>query len=172
MTADLPERLQALHADILAARPGLCAERALLVTEYFRDRRNAARPVVVQKAEALAQVLARKQVRIHPRELLVGCFTSRRVGGSLYPELHGVVVMEDLFRFHRRAVNPLEVDPKDRTALITRVLPFWATRVTALRGQPLGWTARYLLDQLRPVRYLVNEAGGVSHFVPPATRAA
>lgn len=163
---ELSPRVRALQLEILQARPALCAERALAVTEYFRDRANREAPMVVQKAEALAYVLRKKTVRIHPGELLAGCFSSHRVGGSVYPELHGVVILEDLFRFERRKVNPLRVAPADKWALLTDVMPYWATRMMALRGQPLPWAAQYLAGQLAPIHYLINEAGGVAHFVP------
>jgi hypothetical protein len=160
------DRVLALHEEILATPRALCAERALLVTRFFRDEADREEPIVVQKARAIAAILARKQVRIHPRERLVGCFTSKRVGGGLYPELHGVVMLEDLFRFGRRGVNPFVVSPEDRRRLLVEVLPYWASRVMVLRGQPLHRAARFVVDQLSPIRYLVNESGGISHFVP------
>jgi len=163
---DVGARVRALHEEVLAFRPALCAERALLVTEFFRARRGAGAPVVVQKAEALTHVLRGKQVRIHPRELLVGCFTSHRVGGGLYPELHGVAMLEDLGRFDRRAVNPLAVAPADRRRLLREVLPFWLPRIMAIRALPPARVARFLADQLAPTFHLINETGGISHFVP------
>ena len=166
MTADASPRLRAIDAEIRAARPGLCAERALSVTRYFRVRSHRRRPMAVQKAEALVRVLADKTVRIHPRELVVGNFTSHRVGGGLYPELHGVPVMEDLFAFDRRAVNPFTVAPVDRLRLLVEVVPFWLPRMMSVRGRPLFSSLRFLVDQLSPTLYLINETAGVSHIVP------
>lgn len=163
---ELSSRVKGLHAAIQEAPLSLCAERALLVTRYFKDPAHRTKPMVIQKAEALASVLANKRVQIYPHELLVGNFTSSRVGGGLYPELHGVVMMEDLFRFETRKVNRLKLQPGDRKRLLTEVLPFWATRVLALRGRPLLAALRFVLDQTAPARFLINESGGVSHFVP------
>ncbi|MCP3962767.1 MAG: formate acetyltransferase [bacterium] len=162
----LSERVRQIHETILRAAPALCAERALLVTRYFRRRTDRAEPRVVRKASALAYLLRNKKVRIYPGERLVGCFTSYRVAGGLYPELHGVAMMEDLFRFDKRAVNPIRVDPKARRRLLLEVLPYWLPRFVALRSfSPLGALA-FVLDQLSPASYVVNETGGVSHFVP------
>ena len=66
------------------------------MTGYFRARGNRRKPLPIQKAEALAHVLAHKTVCIHPGERLVGNFTSHRVGGQLFPETHGLPVLEDL----------------------------------------------------------------------------
>jgi len=129
----LSPRVRALEKAVTGAQPGLCVERAELVTRYFRHA-DERRPAVVLAAEALAFVLANKSVRIHPNELLAGCASSHRVGGSLYPELHGLGMLEDLFRFERRSVNPLVMRPGDRLRLL-RLVPFWLTRFLPARSR-------------------------------------
>lgn len=159
-------RVRQLAAEVAAARPGLCAERALLITEYFRDLAAPAEAIVVAKARALAHVLARQSLRIHEGELLVGNFTAQRVGGALYPELVGLTVFEDLLRIERRAVNPMRIVPSHRRRLFTEVLPYWATRNLVWRS--LGWrgTWRWLREQSAQRLYVINESGGIAHFVP------
>lgn len=165
----IPARLLALDQAIRAAKPGLCAERALLVTRFFKEQ-DGSRPMVVQKGEALAAILRGKTVHLWPQELLVGCFTSYRVGGGVYPELHGVAMLEDLLKMDSREVNPLAVDPADRRRLLTEVLPYWATRMLAVRGRPLIESVKFVADQLKPAFHLINESGGISHFVPDYPR--
>jgi formate C-acetyltransferase len=162
----LPERVQTLNAQVRRSAPGLCAERAVLVTRYFRKRRNRRKPVVLAKAEALAHVLRNKEVRIHPDELLVGNFTRYRVGGGVYPELHGVPMLEDLFRFPRRPTNPLAVSRGDTLRLLFEVVPFWLPRFVGIRAHPLPRALRFLVEQLNPTTHLVVESAGISHFVP------
>jgi formate C-acetyltransferase len=163
---ELSGRVRALHDDVRSAPHTLSAERAVLVTRYFGRRANRSKPMLVQKAEALAEVLRHKHVCIHPRELLVGCFTPHRVGGELYPELHGVAMIEDLFRFARRRVNPFSVSKSERRQLLLEVLPFWLTRFMAMRVRPVTKALRFVREQLNPVFHLINETGGISHFVP------
>jgi formate C-acetyltransferase len=165
-----PDRVRRLRLAVGAARPAVCAERALLITEYFEDRRNEAKPAVTRRAEALRHVLRRRRAAVWPDELLVGSFTSKRVGGSILPELHGVAVLEDLLAFDRRKVNPLSIDRADRRALATRVLPFWSTRFLALRAFSRPRALRFVADQLRLDRYVINETGGISHFAPDYSR--
>ena len=160
------ERVWRLRARVQTAEPTICAERALLVTEYFKERRNRKKPMVIQKAEALAHILGKRRARVYDHELLVGCFSSKRVGGSLLPELHGVAILEDLTRFQTRKVNPLRLGARDKWALATRVMPFWSTRFLALKAFPLPRAMGFIKDQLTARRYLVNETGGISHIVP------
>jgi len=160
------DRVRRLHETVRSTRPAVSAERALLVTRYFRRRENRGKPTVIQKAEALAEVLRRKRVVIYPQELLVGCPTPYRVGGEIYPELHGVAVLEDLSRFEHRDVNPFFVAPDDRRRLRREVLPFWLGRFMAIRVRPLSRALRFVHEQLNPKLHLINETGGISHFVP------
>jgi len=53
-------RVLRLRAAVQNAKPGVCAERALRVTEYFKRRANRRKPVIVQKAEALREVLGNR----------------------------------------------------------------------------------------------------------------
>jgi len=162
----LSERVQALHREILGAQPALSAERALLVTRFFRREAARSEPVVLQKAAALSWLLRNKAALIRPGELLVGCFTEHRVGGNLFPELHGLGMLEDLFVFDRRRTNPLQVSRSDRWRLLLRVVPFWLPRFLAVRAFGPLRAARFVLDQLDATSHLVNETGGIAHFVP------
>ena len=164
--AMFPSRVWQLRQAVQAARPAVCAERALLITEYFRAPKNRAKPMVRQKAEALAHVLGRRRAVIYPRELLVGCFSTKRVGGGVLPELHGVAMLEDLLSFDSRQLNPLHIDAATRRALATRVLPFWSTRFLALRAFPPARALGFVAHQLRAAQYVINETGGISHIVP------
>lgn len=159
-------RSEKLKAAVQQARPAVCPERAVIWTEYCRGRANHHKAPVIQIGEALSLVLAKKRVAIHPHELIVGNYTSKRVGGSIFPELHGIPMLEDLFRFERRAVNPLQISGADRRRLLS-VVPFWATRFLALRvhRSPLR-TLRLVWDQLRAERSLINELAGISHVAP------
>lgn len=160
------DRITRLRAAVQGAAPGICAERALLWTAYHREGKNRNKHPVIKMAEALREVLLNKTVRIYPDELIVGNFTSKRVGGSLYPELHGVPVMIDLFRFNTRKTNPLEISRSERAALL-KIIPFWMFRFLGVRAHRSPFArARFIVNQLRGNQYLINETGGISHLAP------
>jgi len=160
------DRVWRLRKAVQSAKPTVCPERALLVTEYFRKRGNRRKPVLIQKAEALRHILKSRSAHIYEDELLVGSFSSRRVGGSILPELHGTAVLLDLFSFQKRPVNALELQDADRRALLLRVLPFWLPRSLAAKAFPPLRALRFARHQLKGEEYVINEAGGVSHIVP------
>ncbi len=163
-------RIAALHRAVLATQPSVCAERALIWTDYFKKRRNRAKSPHVQIAEALRDVLLKKSIAIYPDELVVGNFSSKRVGGSLYPELSGVVVLEDVFRFSTRETSPLRISRKDTWSLLATI-PFWAFRFVSFKAyrNPVK-KLRFIIDQLRAHFYIINESGGISHVAPDYER--
>lgn len=161
-----PSRVARLKDAVQRAAPAVCPERALLWTEYFADRRHRAKPRPIQAAEALAHVLARKRVTIHADELLVGNFSSKRVGGAIYPELHGVAMLREIALFPHRPVNPLAVT-RDEIAALQRIVPFWAPRMLGFRVYRAPWSkAGFLREQLAPRHYVLNELAGIAHVVP------
>ena len=91
-------RISFLKNAVQNFKPGICTERAVLWTNYFKNPKNKNKPVCIQIAEAFRDVLLKKTVRIYPCELIVGNFTAKRVGGQITPELLGVPVMQDIFQ--------------------------------------------------------------------------
>ncbi|MFQ5865271.1 MAG: pyruvate formate lyase family protein [bacterium] len=160
------DRIQNLKSAVQNSKHGICMERAVMWTAYFKNRKNRKKPPVIQIAEALRDVLLKKSIKIYPDELIVGNFSSKRVGGSIYPELHGIPVLEDLFRFSSRETNPLQISKYEIWQLL-RIVPFWSLRFLAMRAykSPLK-KLRFLSNQLRNIFYLINEAGGIAHLAP------
>ena len=159
-------RVWRLRKTVQSSNPSICTERALLVTEYFKTLTNHEEPMIVQKANALRHILRTRQAKIYEDELLVGCFSSKRVGGSIFPELHGLALLEDLFTFDKRKVNPLQISKKDKFILAARVFPFWLNKFLAFKAFPTVKALRFAADQMSSKRYIINETGGISHFVP------
>jgi len=159
-------RIRRLREAVMTAAPGVCPERALAYTAYFRKRANRRKPVPIQMAEALSSYLTAKNKHIYPDELIVGNFSSYRVGGAIYPELHGVVVLMDLLFTPWRLVNRLQLPGRDKLRL-ARILPFWTFRFLGIRAHSnLRDTLRFLMEQMAGTWYLINESGGVAHFAP------
>ena len=159
-------RIQRLKSAVQGALPGVCPERAVIWTRYHRKVENRLKSPHIRMAEALGTVLAEKSIRIWPDEIIVGNFSSKRVGGSLFPELHGLPVMVDLFKFSSRKTNPLQISGRE-IRLLLKTVPFWLFRFLAVRTRlPLKKKVRFILNQLQGHYYIINESGGISHVAP------
>ncbi len=160
------KRISILRKAVLDADYSICTERAVIWTDYFKNSANKTKAIDIQMAEALARVLREKAITIYPQELIVGNFSSKRVGGSIYPELHGFAVLLDLFKFSSRKVNPLKINSKERMQLL-KTMPFWSMRFLAMKAfSKFSDKIRFILSQLKSTEYVINETGGIAHFAP------
>lgn len=161
------ERISGLKSEVQSATAGICAERALIWTEYFKDGNNRDKHIYIQLAEALREVLLKKTVSIYPGELIVGNYSSKRVGGSVHPELSGIMPIMEIFSISKRATNPLEVSGADAIKLFS-ILPFWFRHgllAKVYKSSRLKQAA-FFLSQFKGYTYLINELGGISHIAP------
>lgn len=149
-----------------ASRPGLGAERAIHYTDFYKKQAHRYPHAAMRKAQALADHLRRRSICIHPGEQIVGSHTEHRIGAICHVEYAGFAMLEDLARFGTRPVNPLYLAPSARRQLAWKVMPYWLTRNLTARAFPLLQGLRFLRDQLQVRQFVVNESGGVAHFIP------
>ncbi|MBW2161571.1 MAG: hypothetical protein JRH14_16660 [Deltaproteobacteria bacterium] len=160
------ERIQQLAAAHVRAVPGVGAERAIHYTDFYKSEAQRYSTAAEVNARSLAYHLSRRTIRIYDNELIVGTHTEHRIGAICLIERAGVAMLEDLFRFEKRAVNPLALDPKARWTLLRSVIPYWLNRNIAMRSFPLLRGIRFSKEQLSGTWFTVNEAGGIAHFLP------
>jgi formate C-acetyltransferase len=161
------ERFLRIKRELLNTPVYLCPERALLVTEFYKRHDDLSDPMPVRMAKALHYILSHKSACIYPDELIVGNMGSRRISAITQPELAGVFMSEDLLWIGRRKTTPLRISWPDRFQLLLRVIPYWLTRNMNFRAfKNRMHLLRYIREQLWPAFYLINEAGGIGHFLP------
>jgi pyruvate formate-lyase/glycerol dehydratase family glycyl radical enzyme len=165
---DSQSRFDRIKKELLTKPVELCPERALLITEYFKKHDNKKEPMIIRKAKALRYLLQNKSATIFDDELIVGNIGSKRKSVIIQPELAGAVMSEELLWMGGRKTNPYSVPWRDKLKLLVKVLPYWLTRNMVSRA--FGWynpkLSRYVLDQLDASFYLINESGGIGHFLP------
>lgn len=173
-TASLPaqfsgwvtERLRQLYADHHNAVPALGAERAIHYTEFFKEHARKFPSPHLRMAHALRYHLEQRTIRIFDGELLVGTHTEHRIGAICQIELTGSFMLEDIFHFPTRRVNPLKLDARTRSKLLWGCMPYWFTRNLVMKAFPFIERIRYSIAQLNAKDFIVNEAGGIAHFLP------
>ncbi len=140
------DRIKKLRDDTLEAKPSISAERALLLTEFYRDGRGADQlPAPIARALALDHVLQKKAIWIGDGELIVGERGPRPAAVPTYPEVC-IHSLEDLEVLNSREKISYSVDAETRRAYETTVIPFWKGR--AMRDRIFGqmtpeWKAAY-----------------------------
>jgi len=157
------QRLAAAHAH---AVPAVGVERAIHYTEFHKSQATCHATAQQLAAHSLADHLERRTIRIFDDELIVGTHTEHRIGAICHIEKAGVAMLEDLFRFETRPVNPLAIDSRVRWTLLRSVIPYWLNRNLLRRSFPLLQGVRVAQQLLRGTSFTINEVGGIGHFLP------
>ncbi len=166
-------RFQAIKEELQSSAVHLDPERAMLVTEFYRKHDDQSEPLMVRKAKALRYIMVNKSARVWPDELIVGNLGSERISALIQPELAGVFMCEDLLWVERRKTTPLKISWKDKAALLTKVIPYWVPRNLGFKAfKNKAKLLRYVYEQLVCTYYLINEAGGIGHFLPDYAKLA
>ncbi len=107
----MTERVERLKRQSLEARPTLSPERALLVTEFYRDKTDPLQSPPVQRALAFREIMARKALYLGSDELIVGERGPEPKATPTFPELtcHS---LEDLQILHARPKTSYRVPPE------------------------------------------------------------
>jgi formate C-acetyltransferase len=160
------ERIQRLAAEQSRAAPAVGVERAIHYTDFYKSEAKRYSSAQQLNAHSLAHHLRQRTIRIYDDELIVGTHTEHRIGAICHIEKAGVAMLEDLFRFGKRAVNPLAIDPKARWTLLRSVIPYWLNRNLTTRSFPLLRRIQFAKELLSGTWFTVNETGGIAHFLP------
>jgi pyruvate formate-lyase/glycerol dehydratase family glycyl radical enzyme len=165
---EIPERFSRIREALLAEPVWLCPERAFLITEYFKKFDDPTQPMAIRKARALRHLLKNKSAKIWAEELIVGNVGTKRRSAIIQPELAGVFMCEELLWIERRKTTPHPISWSDRAGLLAGVIPYWLTRNMIIKAfkKNRARFLRYVPEQLNATYYLINEAGGIGHFLP------
>ncbi len=138
-------RIERLREESLNAVNRISAERALLVTEFYRSGRARGRSVPVQRALAFDHLLRHKVLWLGEGELIVGERGPAPKATPTYPEitLHS---LKDLEILDTRPKVSFRVDDEVRRIYRDEIIPFWKgntnrDRIMAAMDRP--WLEAY-----------------------------
>jgi formate C-acetyltransferase len=149
----MTERVARLRQQSLDAVPSLSAERAELMTAFYRQNTDLM-SVPVRRALAFQYLVEHKMICINPGELIVGEKGPAPKATPTYPELCCHTV-QDLDILNAREKTSFAVSPQARQVYEETVIPFWR-----------GKTMRELIfAQMRPEWLTAYEAGLFTEFM-------
>jgi formate C-acetyltransferase len=159
------ERTKRLNSRMRNQSPGVCTERARLVTES--DKNTPGEPVMIKRATALNHILSNMSVYILDDELIVGHHASKLRYAPIFPEICSFSEKElDLFPV--RKVDTLQISPEDKDYLLKEIFPYWEGKKLA------DLTAHYFPEDLRKelghknriFNPISRTRSGYGHYVP------
>jgi pyruvate formate-lyase/glycerol dehydratase family glycyl radical enzyme len=117
-------RVYDIQKDIRESDYHLCFEVAKLKTRFYR-KNGFGKPTPIHRAERLSYVLKNKEIIIYPNELLVGNFTSKRVGGQVWEEHYGVLFVSIMHQINRQTPVSFKCSFRDKLNFYFNIFPFW-----------------------------------------------
>ena len=120
-------RIQQLREQSLNAVNRISAERALLMTEFYKNHVAFGDSIPVQRAKSLEYILSNKFICINDMELIVGERGPAPKATPTYPEIT-VHSLQDLEILNSREKVWFRVDEETKKAFADTIIPFWTGR--------------------------------------------
>ena len=117
-------RIAELRHQTVTKEPEITPERAVLVTEFYRDTDLSETSSPVTRGLALKHILENKELSLQPGELIVGDRGPEPKLVPTYPEIctHSP---EDLEFLDTREKNPYRVGSETKEVYKEEIIPFW-----------------------------------------------
>ena len=138
-------RIKKLREDSLNAINRISAERALLITDFYKNHIAFGETVPVQRAKAFNHIMAHKEICINPGELIAGERGPAPKATPTYPEIT-VHSINDLDILNAREKVWFRVDEDTRNAYRDNIIPFWkgrSNRDRIMNAMPEEWHNAY-----------------------------
>ena len=123
----MTDRIKQLRDNSLHAINSLNAERALLVTTFYKRFQAAELSAPIMRALALEYILANKFICINEDELIVGERGPAPKATPTYPEIN-LHSLEDLDILDKREKVSFKVDEETKRIYREEIIPFWKGR--------------------------------------------
>ncbi len=115
-------RVGRVRANLMAVTPAICPERALLITESYRQ--SEGQPMVLRRARALERILANMSIFIEDDQLIVGNQAGQVRAAPVFPEYSFEWVTEELDQFAKRSGDVFEIT-EDTKQKLRSIQDYW-----------------------------------------------
>ncbi len=131
---DLTPRMNMYREKILDTKPYICAERALLCTEAYKE--NLAEPIVIKRAMMLKKILEKMSIYIEDESILVGNQASANRAAPIFPEYTLDFVIKELDTFELRDGDVFYITEETKEKLRS-IAPFWENNNLRSKGMAM-----------------------------------
>lgn len=121
------ERIKKLRQQTLEAKPTLSAERAKLITEFYKKPETRGLSLPMQHALAFKHIMDNKTIVFNDGELIVGERGPAPKATPTYPEVC-IHSLQDLQYLNDRKKTAFASDEETRRVYAEEIIPFWQGR--------------------------------------------
>ncbi|MCB0806359.1 MAG: formate C-acetyltransferase/glycerol dehydratase family glycyl radical enzyme, partial [Bacteroidales bacterium] len=138
-------RIKKLRTQSTQTRPALSAERARLITAFYKNTDTISMSIPIQRAKAFDHILRHKQICINEGEWIVGERGPGPQQCPTYPEIC-VHSLNDLNMLKNREKVPFYSDEETSEIYKNEIIPFWhghSIRDKMFETLPKKWKDAY-----------------------------
>jgi pyruvate formate-lyase/glycerol dehydratase family glycyl radical enzyme len=156
-------RTQGLKQVYMSQKPGICAERSVLVTASYKE--TEALPPVLRQAMAFDKVLSEIPVWIQDGEIIVSNIASMPRGAFLFPEYDDSWLKKELDTISTRKGDPWLLSAGDRDR-IKGCMAYWQGRNLAAIADALTTDEVRQAEKNAFIDIRMGKQCGVGHIAP------
>ena len=123
--ASVNPRIQKLIDDLYSVTPEIEAERALLITQSFKE--TEAMPMIIRRAKALEKILNEMTIVIRDEELIVGNLTTKPRGTQIFPEYSNKWLISEFDTVAKRKGDVFLISDETKEDLV-EAFKYWDCR--------------------------------------------
>jgi formate C-acetyltransferase len=130
-TVETPEktsRIDLLKKNLMAAKPVIEVERAVLLTESYM--KTEGEPMIIRRAKAFSNILENLPIVIRDHELVVGSTAKQSRGCQIFPEFSCQWVEDEFDTVSTRSADPFEISEENKK-ILAGVFKYWKGRTTS-----------------------------------------
>lgn len=144
----------------MQCRPGICVERARIITETYKE--FAALPPPLLRAKALERILAEMTILIGDDELIVGNQGSSPRCSPIFPEFSVDWILREMDGFDRRPAGKYHITEENK-AFLRDILPWWNKKTT--KDRALAMIPRECMDAIGDNVFILTAlSSGLGHI--------
>lgn len=130
----LTPRMAQFREEVLAERPYVDGERAILCTQAYEAHKS--QPAAMKRAYMLAHILDHMSIYIEPQSLLCGNQATKNCNAPVFPEYTLEFVLNELDLFEKRDGDVFYITQETKEQ-IRSIAPFWEDNNLRARGEAL-----------------------------------
>lgn len=156
------QRIEKLKEDLFAKMPVIEAERAILLTESYKQTEDES--IIIRRAKAFVHILENIPITIRDNELIVGSSTKAPRGCQVFPEFSFEWLESEFDTIERRSADPFYIAEETKNQL-REVFKYWKGKTTSeLAASNMEEETLRAIDHniFTPGNYFYNGVGHVT----------
>ena len=129
--SEYSQRTEAMKQHVISTPHEICLERALLITESYKQTKGE--DPILRFAKAIEHLLTNMTIKIWDDEIIVGNRCTKYSGAPLFPEIRIDTLELDCESYNKRLFQHLYISEDETRILKEQIIPYWREEGVTVR---------------------------------------